>query len=119
MIFSGGRAYSLAQYGDLVDQTVKAINAIDLSSEANRAASEALHAPMQTLIAYARKSDKPGEGERLELKREFALACAGFEIPKSEVNELSKNLGEIVDQLGGKYGRKLIDVLIENGVKVS
>lgn len=119
MIFSGGRAYSLAQYGDLVDQTVKAINAIDLSAEANRAASEALHAPMQTLIAYARKSDKPGEGERLELKREFALACAGFEIPKSEVNELSKNLGEIVDQLGGKYGRKLIDVLIENGVKVS
>jgi quinolinate synthase len=71
------------------------------------------------IIAYARKSDKPGEGERLELKREFALACAGFEIPKSEVNELSKNLGEIVDQLGGKYGRKLIDVLIENGVKVS
>ena len=119
MIFSGGRAYSLAQYGDLVDRTVKAINAIDLGVEENRVASEELRVPMQKLIEYARKSEKPNEGERLELKREFMNACRKFQLPGNEANELSRNLNEIVEQLGGKYGRKLVDVLLENGVQVS
>ena len=119
MIFSGGRAYSLAQYGDLVDRTVKAINAIDLGVEENRVASEELRVPMQKLIEYARKSEKPNEGERLELKREFANACQKFQLPGNEAHELSRNLSEIVEQLGGKYGRKLVDVLHENGVHVS
>ena len=31
---------------------------------------------------------------------------------------MSNNFDEIVEQLGGKYGRKFIDVLIDNGVQV-
>ena len=119
MIFSGDKAYSLAQYGELVDRTVKAINSIDLSVEENRLASEQLHDPMQKLISFARSSEKPSEQARFELRRDFMAACRGFKLSAAKEKELAENLKEIVDDLGGRNSRKLIDVLEENGVHIS
>lgn len=118
MIFSGNKAYSLAQYGDLVDRTIKAVNAVDLSVEENRIASEKLRVPVQKIIAHAKKGETPTEHERLVLKRELKDACHSFKLSSREVEEMSNNFDEIVEQLGGKYGRKFIDVLIDNGVQV-
>ena len=118
MIFSGNKAYSLAQYGDLVDRTVKAVNSIDLSVAENKIAYDKLDAPVRKLIAHAKKGETPTENECLELKREIREACRGFELSSHKVGELTNNFDEIVEQLGGKYGRKFIDVLIDNGEKV-
>ena len=118
MIFSGNKAYSLAQYGDLVDRTIKSVNGVDLSVEENRIASEKLRVPVQKIIAHAKKGETPTEHERLVLKRELKDACHSFKLSSREVEEMSNNFDEIVEQLGGKYGRKFIDVLIDNGVQV-
>ena len=118
MIFSGNKAYSLAQYGDLVDRTIKAVNGVDLGEEENRIASEKLRAPVQKIIALAKKGETPTEHERLVLKRELRDACHSFKLSSNEVEEMSNNFDEIVEQLGGKYGRKFIDVLVDNGVQV-
>ena len=118
MIFSNNKAYSLAQYGDLVDRTVKAVGGVDLGVEENRIASEKLRVPVQKIIAHAKKGETPSEHERLVLKRELRDACHGFKLSSGEIEEMSNNFDEIVEQLGGKYGRKFIDVLIDNGVQV-
>ena len=118
MIFSNNKAYSLAQYGDLVDRTVKAVNGVDLGVEENRIASEKLRVPVQKIVAHAKKGETPTEHERLVLKRELRDACHGFKLSSGEIEEMSNNFDEIVEQLGGKYGRKFIDVLIDNGVQV-
>ena len=118
MIFSGNKAYSLAQYGDLVDRTIKTVGGVDLGEEENRIASDKLRAPVQKIIALAKKGETPTEHERLALKRELRDACHGFKLSSGEIEEMSNNFDEIVEQLGGKYGRKFIDVLIDNGVQV-
>ena len=119
MIFSGYKAYSLAQYGDLVDRTVKVINEIDLEIEENKAASEKLRVPVQKIVSLAKRRETPDEAERLVLKLELENACRSFKISSSQADELTNNFDEIVEQLGGKYCRKFVDVLIENGVQVS
>jgi hypothetical protein len=53
------------------------------------------------------------------MKREIRSACLGFNISSRKAEELYNSFDEIVEQLGGKYGRKFIDVLIDNGVQVS
>lgn len=116
MIFSGNKTLNVAQFGALVEETVKEIKKLE-KEEDNKAAVELLRKPMQKLILDAKHGVRPSEAERLEMKIGFIEACNEFKMTQNGRDQLVSNLKVIVDQVGGRYSRKLLDVISKNDVK--
>jgi hypothetical protein len=114
-----GKTLSNRELGQLVNEINGIINSINLAGSDNQVAVDFLQMAMQKLISHVQTGIKPTQNERFEMKRDLIQGINQFDIAAEKKEIFARDVIKIVDQLGGRDGRRIISVLAVDDMIIS
>ena len=111
-----GKTLKDRELTELIGRINRTINSINVSGTSNEVAVAFLHGAMEKFIGYIKQGIKPTQNDRYELKRDLIEGISQFDISAADKEIFAQDVIKVVDQLGGKDGRRIIAVLAEDNM---